>query len=214
MTPGVPGAEPGAARGADTAVNPGAEDLWVFGYGSLMWDPRFDHVESVPGRVHGYHRALCLLSVRNRGTPDKPGLVVALDRGGSCRGIAFRVAAPGVAATRAYLWQREMYTNAYRPLTVPLRLDDGRRVPALTFAAAPGHPQHCRPATPEHAAALVLQGRGTYGTSLDYLRNVIHHLDAFGIPDGPLHHILALAEAAVARDGASPHGIVTSPMSS
>ncbi len=202
MTSGVPA--------ADAPDTPGAKDLWVFGYGSLMWDPRFDHVEAVPGRLHGYHRALCLLSVRNRGTPETPGLVVALDRGGSCRGIAFRVAAPAVAATRAYLWQREMYTNAYRPLTVPLRLDDGRRVVALTFAASPGHPQHVRPATPEHAAALVVQGRGAYGTSLDYLRNVIRHLDAFGIPDGPLHHVLLLAEAAAAGaagDGAPPQSL-------
>lgn len=180
------------------APEPTLGDLWVFGYGSLMWDPRFDHEEAVHARVHGYHRALCLLSVRNRGTPERPGLVVALDRGGSCRGIAFRVAAPRVEATRAYLWERELYTGAYRPLQVPTRLADGRRITALTFAAVPGHAQHHHPASPEAAAQLVLQGRGSYGSALDYLRNVIRHLDAFGIPDGPLHRILSIAEAAAA----------------
>lgn len=171
------------------------EDLWVFGYGSLMWDPSFPYVENVAGRVFGYHRALCLLSVRNRGTPEKPGLVVALDAGGSCWGRTFRVAAHEVEATRAYLWEREMYTGAYRPLDVPVRLQDGRCITALTFGACPGHPQHVHPETPERSAELVLQGIGSYGTSLDYLRNVIRHLDDLGIPDGPLHHVLALAEA-------------------
>ena len=179
-------------------------DLWVFGYGSLMWDPRFAYVESARGRLFGYHRALCLLSVRNRGTVERPGLVVALDRGGSCCGIAFRVAAPRVAETRAYLWQRELYTGAYRPVNVPVRLADGRRVPALTFAAVPGHAQYHHPETPDRAVDLVLQGRGSYGSSLDYLRSVIRHLDAFRLPDGPLHRILELAEDRIAGDQMAP----------
>lgn len=177
----------------------GPDDLWVFGYGSLMWDPRFEHVEVARGRVFGYHRALCLLSVRNRGTPERPGLVVALDRGGSCHGLSFRVPAARVADTRSYLWERELYTGAYRPLDVPVRLADGRRVTALTFAVVAGHPQHHHPDTPKRAAELVLQGHGAYGSALDYLRNVVRHLDDFGIPDGPLHTVLALAEGGVHR---------------
>ncbi len=169
-------------------------DLWVFGYGSLMWDPGFSHAEVRTARLHGYHRALCLLSVRNRGTPERPGLVLALDRGGSCWGRAYRVAAADAEHVRAYLWEREMYTGAYRPVEAAVGLHGGARVTALTFAARPGHAQYCRPETDDRAADLVVQGRGSYGTSLDYLRNVIRHLDDFGIPDGPLHRILALAE--------------------
>ena len=170
-------------------------DLWVFGYGSLMWEPGFDYVSAHAARVFGYHRALCLLSVRNRGTPERPGLVVALDRGGSCRGRAFRVSAAKASAVRAYLWEREMYTGAYRPLNVRVALDGGGQVTALTFGARPDHAQYCHPETDSQAAELVIQGQGSYGTSLDYLRNVVSHLDEFGIADGPLHRILAIAES-------------------
>ncbi|MCW5700873.1 MAG: gamma-glutamylcyclotransferase [Rhodospirillales bacterium] len=160
-----------------------------------MWDPGFAFEEVTAARLHGYHRALCLLSVRNRGTPERPGLVLALDSGGSCQGLAFRIGAETAGATREYLWEREMYTGAYRPRDVPLRLNDGRRVMALTFVARPDHEQHFRAQSPEHAAELVRQGIGQMGTSLDYLRNVIGHLDGLGITDGPLHRVLILAEA-------------------
>jgi glutathione-specific gamma-glutamylcyclotransferase len=171
-------------------------DLWVFGYGSLMWDPGFEHAEARHARVYGYHRALCLLSVRNRGTQARPGLVLAMDRGGSCHGIAFRVAAQDVERTRLYLWEREMATGAYRPALLSARLRGGSRTKALAFVARRDHAQYFRAESPEQAAELVRQGCGAYGTSLDYLRNVIRHLDQIGIADGPLHQVLAAAEAA------------------
>ena len=176
-------------------MSTGDGDLWVFAYGSLMWDPRFPHVETRPAVLHGYHRALCVYSVRNRGTPDCPGLVVGLDRGGSCRGHALRVAAENIEATRAYLYERELGTGVYTPAMRKLRLDGNEAVSALAFVTRRDHTQYAGELAPEHAAELVLQGHGAYGSSLDYLQNVVRHLHDFGISDGPLHHVLAIAEA-------------------
>ncbi len=181
------------AHGAEDRV---AADLWVFAYGSLMWEPNFPHAEVRPALLRGYHRALCILSIRNRGTEARPGLVLGLARGGSCAGMALRVAPEHHDATLAYLEQREMATLAYRPKLLPVRLDGGSAVRALAFVADPGHRQYVGDLPAEEAARLVRQGRGSYGNSLDYLRNVVAHLDAIGIADGPLHRVLALAEAA------------------
>src|SRR5512145_1517750 len=97
-------------------------DLWVFGYGSLMWQPGFAFVENVPGRLWGWRRSLCIYSTIYRGTPEEPGLVLGLEPGGSCRGIAFRVAAAQADETLAYLRDREMRTNVYREILAPIRL--------------------------------------------------------------------------------------------
>lgn len=172
----------------------GPGDLWVFGYGSLMWEPGFPHAEVRHARLFGWHRRLCLLSVRNRGTEDRPGLVLAADRGGSCHGLAFRVAAAHVEETRAYLWERELSTDAYRPLEARIWFGREEHVNALTFVARPDHRQYLRAESPDLAAELVCQGRGALGTSLDYLRNVVRHLDEIGIADGPLHQVLTIAE--------------------
>jgi cation transport protein ChaC len=186
---------------ADADVDAG-RDLWVFGYGSLMWDPGFAYVEDAWGLLRGYHRALCILSVFNRGTAERPGLALGLDRGGACRGRVFRVTAADQAATLAYLWRREMPTGAYRDRRLPIRLDDGRRVTALVFVARPGHPQYVPDLACVESAALVATGVGCYGSALDYLRQVCRQLDAFGIADGPLHRVLAQAET-LATSGAS-----------
>ncbi len=172
---------------------------WVFGYGSLMWDPGFPVAEAAWGLLRGWHRALCILSVRNRGSRERPGLVLGLAPGGACRGRALRVADADIAATRAYLWRREMPMLAYAARLLPVRLDDGRRIEALTFVAKRGHPQYVEGLAPEQAAALVAHARGSFGSALDYLRNVVAHLDTFGIADGPLHKVLALAEAQAAE---------------
>ncbi len=179
-----------------------ASDFWVFGYGSLMWDPCFAVAESGWGLIRGYHRSLCILSVRNRGTREQPGLALGLERGGSCRGRAFRIPPDAVATARAALWAREMPNEAYVPRLLSVRLDDGRRPAALVFVARPGHPQHVPHLATAAAATMVAEGRGQYGTALDYLRNVVVHLDGFGIADGPLHQVLSLAEA-IAADAAA-----------
>jgi glutathione-specific gamma-glutamylcyclotransferase len=178
-------------------------DAWVFGYGSLMWDPCFPYIEARSALLRGYHRALCILSIVNRGTADRPGLALGLDRGGSCRGFSFRIDAPHLAAAKADLWRREMAHAVYVPKVLPVELADGGRVPALVFVARREHPQYAGDLRPEQAAALVAQGAGAYGTALDYLRHVVRHLDEFGIDDCPLHRVLRLAEAkaASAREG-------------
>ena len=171
-------------------------DPWVFAYGSLMWNPCFGYEEARPARLHGWHRSLCILSVVNRGSRERPGLALGLDRGGSCVGLAFRLAAAEVAAARERLWEREMLHAVYVPRIAPLRLQGGRRVRALVFVAKPEHPQYTGDLPPAEAARLVAQGNGTYGSALDYLRNVVRHLDDFGIDDCPLRQVLRLAEAA------------------
>jgi cation transport protein ChaC len=170
-------------------------EFWVFAYGSLMWDPRFPSRESRRALLRGYHRSLCILSITNRGTVERPGLVVGLDRGGSCIGRAFRVAAEDGAPTLDYLQRRELATNAYVARLLAVRLDDDRIVRALAFVARPGHPQYVSGMAPEDRARLIRQGHGPYGSSIDYLRNVCSLLDAEQIPDTPLHRVLALAEA-------------------
>src|SRR5499426_4395325 len=121
------------------SMNPGfdhaKEDLWVFAYGSLIWRPGFDHLERVPARLIGAHRALCVYSFVHRGTPERPGLVLGLDHGGMCRGVAYRVAAKRRAKTIAYLRAREQVTSVYRECTRPiwLKRNPEQRVPALCY---------------------------------------------------------------------------------
>src|SRR6201990_1189723 len=119
-------------------------DLWVFGYGSLMWRPGFDFLERVPARLIGEHRALCVYSFVHRGTPEQPGLVLGLDRGGACRGIAFRVAEKNRADVVAYLRAREQVTSVYREVmrSVWLENDARRRIAALRFVGDPGPAQY------------------------------------------------------------------------
>jgi cation transport protein ChaC len=201
-----------AAAGAVSADGPdGAGALlgiagafWVFAYGSLMWDPCFTAERVLPARLGGYHRALCILSVRNRGTPERPGLVLGLDRGGSCVGLAMRVGERDAAASLAALAARELSTNAYRPRTLPVRLAAGDTVAALAFVARPEHPQYVRGLSVAEQARLVRQGRGSYGSSLDYLREVCRGLAARGIRDGPLFSVLALAEDPATDPATSP----------
>lgn len=172
----------------------GTPDFWVFAYGSLMWQPDFDHVEVRPARLTGYHRAMCILSNIYRGTQERPGLVLGLDRGGCCRGRAFRVAADRAEAVRAKLHEREMVTGVYLPRMVAVRLDDARRVSALAFIADRRHPQYFPPGDPSRAVALIRQGVGRSGTSRDYLARTVESLAAMGVEDTALRRQLALVE--------------------
>lgn len=172
-----------------------AEDFWVFAYGSLIWRPGFVYEEAAQGTLRGWHRAMCILSTRYRGCPEVPGLVLGLDHGGSCRGIAYRVAAARAAAVYKYLDDREMISGVYRPRFAPVSLVDGRRVPGYVFIARRDHCQYAGPLRPEQAVALIRQGKGREGSSRDYLANTVAHLEALGLHDKSLHQLLRLVDA-------------------
>jgi len=167
-------------------------DLWVFGYGSLMWRPGFDFAERTLAALHGFHRALCIYSHVHRGTPDRPGLVLGLDRGGSCRGVAFRVERAGREATLDYLRAREQATAVYRETRHRIRLSDGRAVEAVAYTADRGHAQYAGRLPHEELVRLVLQGVGISGANPDYEINTHAHLRAMGLRDRTL---AALAKA-------------------
>lgn len=167
------------------------EDLWVFGYGSLMWRPGFAFNERLPARMAGWHRSLCVYSYLYRGTRERPGLVLGLAPGGSCRGIAYRVAADAAAATLAYLRERELVHYVYRELVRPARLADGRRVPALVYVADPGHAQYAGGLGPDERLAMVAACTGISGTNREYVLNTLAHLGELGVHDPELAWIAA-----------------------
>ena len=169
-------------------------ELWVFGYGSLMWSPCFAYREKAPARIHGYHRALCILSTRYRGTRLKPGLVMGLCRGGSCWGMAFRIAPSQIGRALARLWYREMPRRVYEPRMVQARLQRSRRVVrALAFVADPSHPAYVRELDLHGRARLVAQGIGQRGPCVDYIQNTLEHMHEVGVRDPHLERILHAA---------------------
>jgi glutathione-specific gamma-glutamylcyclotransferase len=167
------------------------DDLWVFGYGSLMWRPGFAHLERVPARLIGLHRALCVYSFVHRGTPEKPGLVLGLDRGGACRGIAYRVAAAAREATVAYLREREQVTSVYLEATrrVALAGTPQRDVSALVYVVDRSHPQYAGRLDLERQVHLVRQGHGRSGANRDYVLSTVAEIEAQGCHDSNLHAI-------------------------
>jgi cation transport protein ChaC len=178
---------------APTGPESAPGDLWVFGYGSLMWRPGFDFEEQAPARLIGEHRALCVYSFVHRGTPEKPGLVLGLDRGGACRGVAFRVAENNRAATVAYLREREQVTSVYREVmrSVWLQDDARRRVSALVYVVDRGHVQYAGRLSPADQLRLVRQGHGVSGPNRDYVLSTVQSLEAQGFRDPNLHRLAA-----------------------
>ncbi len=164
-------------------------DLWVFGYGSLMWKPGFPYIEVCAARIQGYHRALCVWSWVYRGTQAKPGLVVGLDIGGSCVGRAFRVRAADKHTAANYLYAREMVTSVYVPRLMHIRLGDNRRVTALTFVADRTHAQYAGKLTAAAAAEVVRHACGKSGANSEYVAQTVTHLDELGITDSLLHQV-------------------------
>jgi cation transport protein ChaC len=170
-------------------------ELWVFGYGSLMWSPGFSYKQKAVGRVHGYHRALCILSTRYRGTRASPGLVMGLCRGGSCLGMAFRVEAARARSVLARLWSREMPRRVYSPRFVPVQLASGRMIRALAFLADPAHSAYVDELDLHGRARLVAQGIGVRGPCIDYIRNTLEHMHEVGVRDPHLERVLHAALA-------------------
>jgi cation transport protein ChaC len=163
-----------------------ANDLWVFGYGSLMWRPGFQFVERQNASVRGYHRALCIYSHVHRGTSERPGLVLGLDRGGSCKGVAFRVEARKAGAVLGYLREREQVTTVYREVFLRTRLADGADVPAVCYVADRAHRQYAGRLDRAELMRLVSQGVGVSGANPDYVRSTQAHLAALAIRDETL----------------------------
>lgn len=155
--------------------------MWVFAYGSLMWNPGFPHVQARRAQVHGYHRALCVWSWVHRGTQARPGLVLGLDRGGSCVGVAHRVAASERSAVIAYLYERELVTHVYIPVVGRVRVDGVGIVPALTFAVDRRHPQYAGKLSAAEAAKTIHSAHGRSGPNPEYFANTIARMDELGI---------------------------------
>jgi glutathione-specific gamma-glutamylcyclotransferase len=177
----------------DRSFDHAAEDLWVFGYGSLIWRPGFQYVERVPAHIVGLHRSLCVYSFDHRGTPERPGLVLGLDFGGACRGIAYRVAGERRMATRAYLREREQTTSVYREMVRGIWLagQPERRVDALCYVVDRGHVQYAGRLTHDRQLHIVRQAHGRSGKNRDYVVETMKALDALNILD---HDLQVLAE--------------------
>jgi len=174
-------------------------DLWVFAYGSLMWDSGFRHTAAEPGLLRGYHRTFCIYSSRYRGTVAKPGLVLGLDPGGACKGITYRIAAADKAISLETLWQREMRRGVYLPRMLPVSTPYGRRS-ALAFVANRAHTGYAGRIAIEEAARIIAACCGERGPNVDYLVYTLRHLDALGVHDRHLHRLLALVRERQSRN--------------
>ncbi|MHB1103052.1 MAG: gamma-glutamylcyclotransferase [Devosia sp.] len=165
---------------------------WVFGYGSLIWRPGFEHLRAVPALLKGAHRSLCIYSHRHRGTPERPGLVFGLVRGGSCRGMAFEVEASRWPAVHAYLIDREMDRGVYREAQRTVRLADGAVVSALAFMVDERHVQYAGRLEIAEQVRLVRAGVGESGPNHEYVLATARHLDQLGIRDKYLLELVKL----------------------
>lgn len=163
-------------------------DLWVFGYGSLMWNPGFAHLERQVATLHGYRRSFCMRSVEHRGTPERPGLVLALEETGAafCAGVAFRPDPATAEDTLAYLRARELVTDAYLERVCPVTLNDGRTVQALTYVMDLAHVQYARGLTLDEQAEIILHASGGRGPNTEYLSATVAALHEQGIADAEL----------------------------
>lgn len=162
---------------------------WVFGYGSLMWRPGFPFLQQEPAKLHGYQRAPCIFSHHHRGTPEHPGLVLGLDEGGSCHGIAFRIDINKRPQIIDYLHERELIGYAYKPALVTITIAEST-VEAYTFVADTSHSQYAGKLDIEHAAEIILQAEGLSGLNRDYLINTVTKLDDEGFAEPELRALL------------------------
>lgn len=176
------------------------QDVWVYGYGSLIWRPEFDYAEQRLALLHGYHRALCLWSRVNRGTPDQPGLVFGLDMGGSCRGMAFRIPACDVPVTMEALWEREMPCGSYTPKWVNCRTGDGA-ITALAFTMNRNTEEYVRGLPIDRLVSIVRNAHGSYGPCIEYVLETAQALTKYQIHDKHLQALVLHLRNAVALNG-------------
>lgn len=173
--------------------------LWVFGYGSLLWNPGFEPAEAATARLHDYHRSFCMLSIHHRGTRANPGLVLALDEshGSTCTGVALRVDAAEEGAVLAQLRERELISSAYVERELPLALGDGRDITALAYVIDPEHEQYCQ-FDLETQARMIAGATGGRGPNDEYLFNTAAHLQQMGIQDADMEWLVARVRDLVA----------------
>ena len=172
---------------------------WVFGYGSLIWNPGFAHISAQQGLLKGAHRSLSIVSHHHRGTPEQPGLVFGLARGGSCRGMVFEVTDSDWPQVYAYLQEREQVTAVYRDVMRPVRLADGRTISALAFLVDERHEQFAGRLDLDQQLAMVRAGVGLSGRNIDYVLNTARHLGELGIRD---RQLMALADLLAQEEAA------------
>ena len=194
-----------AANWMTAMSNSGAGEIWIFGYGSLMWRPDFPFLERARATVDGYNRSFCIRSTHHRGTAARPGLVLGLDRGRACTGIVYRIAGRDAAATIAYLRERELIYGVYREATVNARFDadaagaEHRQVRALAYTVERAHPSYAGRLDLARQASIIRGARGTSGDNLDYLFNTVRLLAALGIREPDIERLSGLAGAIAAR---------------
>ena len=195
-----------ASRRALVADDADTSDIWVFGYGSLIFNPVMDYVERARGRIYGHHRRFCLWTRLGRGSPDCPGLVLALDRGGSCTGVAYRLNPDVAIAELDLLWRREMVTLAYRASWLTFHPDGHRDGPgkrAISFVSRPERENFAGPMTLDEEADVIASASGFIGPCRDYLFDTVKALEADGISDPHLKKL----QRAVERRLASGEGV-------
>ncbi len=169
-------------------------DLWLFGYGSLIWNPAFEFAERRIGAIYGRHRQFCLWTWLGRGSRDCPGLMLGLEAGGKCRGVAYRIDAEAIDSELDVVWRREMLTAAYRPIWVRVETDQGS-VPALTFAINRQHERYAGKLAIDYVAERLAAACGPLGTGAEYLFNTHRHLTELGLRDRYLDRLTDLVRA-------------------
>jgi glutathione-specific gamma-glutamylcyclotransferase len=188
-------AEISASLDKTIAAHDPAADVWVFGYGSLMWNPAFAYAQREVGVIRGWHRRFCLWLEMGRGSPDNPGLMLALDRGGTCRGVAFRIHAHEARSELLLIWRREMFGTAYLPRWVQVRTAHAT-FPAITFVVNRADSRYAGRLNDTETAARIASASGALGTCASYLQNTLDHLESLGIRDAGLQRIVAEAAKA------------------
>ena len=183
-------AERGAQIREMLARAPRPGRIWVFGFGSLMWNPAFHFVERRTARIHGYHREFCLWARAGRGSPERPGLMLSLESGGSCTGVAYRIAKHAVTAELDVIWRREMFTGAYRPVWTTAHTPQGPE-PAIAFSANRSHERYVTGLSEADVARYLANGAGKIGRCCDYLFDTVAHLRELGIRDRRLEALEA-----------------------
>ena len=173
---------------------PRAGRVWVFAFGSLIWNPAFHFVERRTARIHGFHRQFCLWARAGRGSPERPGLMLSLQPGGSCIGVAYRLARRAVATELDVLWRREMSTLAYRPVWTVARTLKGPE-PAIAFSANREHERYVPGLEDAAVARYLATGAGPMGRCCDYLFDTVAHLRRLGIRDRRLEALEAKVRA-------------------